>query len=77
MKRELPAGDLLALLGALPAECERPSLLAGRGPGGFRDTLAWNPAAVLEGEGAQPAQTAARLEQFVAEQLDQGRLCVG
>jgi para-aminobenzoate synthetase component 1 len=77
MKLELPAGELLALLGALPAESERPSLLAGQGQGGFRDTLAWNPSAVLEGECAQPAQTAARLEQFVAEQLERGRLCIG
>jgi para-aminobenzoate synthetase component 1 len=77
MRLELPAGDLLALLGALPAEVERPSLLAGRGQGGFRDTLAWNPSAVLAGDAVQPAQTAARLEQFMAEQLDRGRLCVG
>ena len=77
MKLELAAGNLLALLGALPAESARPSLLAGHGQGGFRDTLAWNPSAVLEGDGAHPAQTAARLEQFVAEQLDRGRLCIG
>lgn len=77
MKLELPAGDLLALLGALPAESERPSLLAGQGQGGFRDTLAWNPSALLEGDRDQPAQAAARLEQFVAEQLERGRLCIG
>jgi len=77
MRLELPAGDLLALFGALPAESERPSLLAGRGQGGFPDTLTWNPSAVLEGDAAQPAQTAARLEQFVAEQLERGRLCIG
>jgi para-aminobenzoate synthetase component 1 len=77
MKLELPAGDLLGLLRALPAESERPSLLAGRGEGGFRDTLAWNPCALLEGDGAQPAQTAERLEQFIAEQLGRGRLCIG
>jgi para-aminobenzoate synthetase component 1 len=77
MRLELPAGDLLALFGALPSEVERLSLLAGRGQGGFRDTLAWNPSAVLQGDGAQPAQTAAGLEQFIAEQLERGRLCIG
>jgi para-aminobenzoate synthetase component 1 len=77
MKLELPAGDLLGLLSGLPAESERASLLAGRAEGGFRDTLAWNPSALLEGNAAEPAQTAARLEQFIAEQLDRGRLCVG
>jgi para-aminobenzoate synthetase component 1 len=77
MKLELPAGELLALLGALPAESARPSLLTGQVRGGFRDTLAWNPSAVLEGDRAEAAQTAARLEQFVAEQLGRGRLCIG
>jgi len=72
-----PALDLLALLDALPAHVRRPCLLQGRGQGGFVDTLAWEPVAVLEGRrnGAQAARS--QLESFISEQTLRGRLCIG
>jgi len=87
-----PAGDLLALFSAIPARARRLCLLQGQGEGGFVDTLAWEPAAVLEGSCSAPRDGAQRdtapraapqpdprqqLESFVAEQTARGRLCIG
>jgi para-aminobenzoate synthetase component I len=72
-----PNVELLELFRAMPAEAQRLTLLLGRGDEGFRDTLAWQPAAVFEGSWRGLESTRVDLLRFSREQHARGRLLVG
>src|SRR5215510_11098718 len=77
MRTELPAGELLQLFAAAPPDARRLSLLAGQGRRGFRDTLAWDPADVLEGEWRGETGLREELRAFLQRHAAQGRLVLG